>query len=451
MQDQVAGSTLYASSFDLSPSLGQGTTGSELPAKRVKSVADTPYTTPPLSPYVRKVEVIVSYDPEKLTSSPLSSTMKGFSTVTDMSDMTRTEPGTCVISPPKLDKYTDVRKLKARPLARFGGCLSMPDTVYQLTSALSPSGLLEPRSSFSARGPIVAQSITTVYVNSTIPSPAMGGSSDLASRTMSPPSRQRVGTRRETLACKQQPMSLTSSTQSYPLYSVDRIDQAYYSSTSFISKQEPSVFGSDNWKREKEKIEKEKEARRECFVYGTKLVDDHVWANMCSDATRLSHYTIVQELIASMDGPTIRKGETFLVITYHFVSVPTQLHSSLDISSSGGSMHTTTENRLNPCTHYSYSPSNLDSHSPRSSISSVHNYNDSPSPGFSLRNSPSYSYDNIDIMRSSNDMQLVNTGFSPRVSAVQITSTPADAATNTVCFPCSHCKFDRSSLTLPLT
>ena len=108
MQDQVAGSTLYASSFDLSPSLGQGTTGSELPAKRVKSVADTPYTTPPLSPYVRKVEVIVSYDPEKLTSSPLSSTMKGFSTVTDMSDMTRTEPGTCVISPPKLDNTSGV-------------------------------------------------------------------------------------------------------------------------------------------------------------------------------------------------------------------------------------------------------------------------------------------------------------------------------------------------------
>lgn len=371
----------------------------DISIKRSLSVADTPYTTPPLSPFVRKIEVVVLFDPENLS---ISSTIDKLPLVPDTSNVLvvdRDAAKNGSMSSREFDKYTDVN-VKARPLARFGGSLSWPDSVCQVPwSASSSMAPLDARSSFTAREPIVAQSVTTVYTDASTTFPLSSFAADTCQpsewgtgsfrRDLPSLSRCKVGMRSELLACKQQPqVSSGASTQFYPLFSVERMD--YSSNLSGVTPLEQELSDNSSRSRAMEQMEKEKEARKECFVYGAKLVDDDLWAKMCSEGAKLSRYTIVQELIGQMDGSLTKQGETFLIIRYNFKarSAQTQESHSEILSPGSGQQHQDIhDSELSSSTLCFFSDSNLSetSHSPWLSASPRSSGFNSPVLNLSLR------------------------------------------------------------------
>ncbi|EJD08272.1 uncharacterized protein FOMMEDRAFT_151019 [Fomitiporia mediterranea MF3/22] len=240
------------------------------------SAPSSPFDSPPLTPMVRTMNVIVPFDP--------------------------TDDGGG-------NKGAAKREERVCPIVRFGGCLALPETVFALepSNPLQTLGRTEPRSTFVSRDPIPAQSVARVWVQDTtgtlhspsnpVPSPTImqgKGLSGYGSRTL-------VNELSEPLVCTQTPAARASAAQT-SFYSVDKISAGR------------GIKDADD---------------RECFVYATRLVDVPTWRTMRREGSGLSRYTITQELMHSFNSANTKRGETFLSITYHFVPISQYgMHSS---------------------------------------------------------------------------------------------------------------------------
>ncbi|KAI5116229.1 hypothetical protein M0805_001361 [Coniferiporia weirii] len=225
---QLGGVSVYATSDSSSP-----------PASSLYSPS-TSYGSPPVTPHARRLTALVTFDPA--AAAP----------VTD----------------------------QLQPFKSFAGCLARPETVFAADKPAAPLALVvtEPTASFTSRDPIAAQSVTTLWVNSSAPG-------DHGSP-------KKVGTYSDPLTCMQTPAAHSS-----------------VAPQSFYTVGEPQLSSSS----------RHAQAQRECFVYKTHLVDNPMWISLCRERAGLSRYSITQDLVYSFDSPTTRRGEVFLSISYHFV------------------------------------------------------------------------------------------------------------------------------------
>ncbi|KAL5504506.1 hypothetical protein ACEPAH_7167 [Sanghuangporus vaninii] len=228
------------------------------------------FDSPPVTPTVRKMDVFVPFNPSNICEGK--------------------------------SKYENGNE-NGRPLVRFAGCLARPETVNapQPVDAGQTSGRLDSCVTFSSRDPIGARSVARVWVDNRPFSSSMSSMSDSSHLTTSADMRTRVKIEDSTLAQVHQHVDALVCTQT-PAARASAAQTSFYSTDNVILKKE----GEDGCER---------------FVYATHLVDDAVWSAMRREGVGLRRYTIIQELMHSFDSPTTRRGEAFLVITYHFVPI----------------------------------------------------------------------------------------------------------------------------------
>ncbi|KLO12563.1 hypothetical protein SCHPADRAFT_890703 [Schizopora paradoxa] len=245
------------------------------------------YSSLPVTPQVRRLEVFLPYDPAAPPAVMRSGNLMRFSGC-----LARPESVQAESEQPSSSSHSS--HSRSPPPSRASSRSQAHSNSHSQPAVLER----EPKVSFTAREPIAASSVVNVWVEGGPADDGSGASVRTAHREVSP------------LLC----IGTPSLAPSYGGGSDDDEDGNDFEGTQNNSSMKNTRMGGRQMQQASRQVE--------YFSYSTQLVSPAFWESLRRDAN-LSKYTITQDLVYQLDTPTARPGDSFLTITYRFVPTST--------------------------------------------------------------------------------------------------------------------------------